>query len=536
MIIIMILIVITSCITTENDELNSTEMQLSLGDKVIDSKDKIHEKETVEIKVENNINDNEETTNNPAENNNETVIYEIQIGDHLINLDETVNSQILYNMSIEEIGFLRNAMFAKYGYIFKTQKYSNYFSNYEWYVPKYEVVDEYISEKDMERINRYLEYEKKKDTYIIFEEQFESNNRLYKIILSLTNPYNNAIEYNNIIIYAMNSENEEIVFDLNKLNHRIDGISTDNGQFFDIYDGNNDGIDEIYFTEFGYASDIPRKLIISEIEGKYEILFFDSILSIEYIDIDKDGIKELYGSTVYGGQVSYNVGFKKAHRYIDNHYKPSYELTRDYEIRNVELYMEDLINNPSIENLDRLIYLYAYLGMVEKCNQIKVDYIELIDDVEKNEENYYKYYFFRAVEMSNYYKEIWKYFKSEEEAIETVEEYFDAQRTNDFDRFISVLTDDHGFTRENNSEFGVINLIIIDMLFESDSHFETRMLNSKKAEELGWNADNMSVVVVNFEAEYDNTKVPTQGGQKEYRFLLIRNDENSRWLIQDWGY
>lgn len=36
--------------------------------------------------------------------------------------------------------------------------------------------------------------------------------------------------------------------------------------------------------------------------------------------------------------------------------------------------------------------------------------------------------------------------------------------------------------------------------------------------------------------EYDNTKVPSQSGEIEWHFNLIRQKNKSPWYIQGWGY
>lgn len=50
--------------------------------------------------------------------------------------DEVINkgnSDYLNNFSKEKLGIIRNTLFAKRGYIFKTEKYRNYFSSKSWY-------------------------------------------------------------------------------------------------------------------------------------------------------------------------------------------------------------------------------------------------------------------------------------------------------------------------------------------------------------------------------------------------------------------
>lgn len=45
----------------------------------------------------------------------------------------TIDDLSYYNK--EELGFIRNEIFARYGFVFKTDKYNNYFSSKDWYSP-----------------------------------------------------------------------------------------------------------------------------------------------------------------------------------------------------------------------------------------------------------------------------------------------------------------------------------------------------------------------------------------------------------------
>lgn len=64
-------------------------------------------------------------------------------------------------LSSQKLAFARNEIFARHGYIFKIQKYAQYFNNKPWYAP-----NAHFSESDLSEIERYnvtliLYYEQK---------------------------------------------------------------------------------------------------------------------------------------------------------------------------------------------------------------------------------------------------------------------------------------------------------------------------------------------------------------------------------------
>ncbi len=53
---------------------------------------------------------------------------------------------------------MRNEIFARHGYKFKTEEMRNYFMYEKWYVPRYDNVDDMLSDvekKNIELIKRY---------------------------------------------------------------------------------------------------------------------------------------------------------------------------------------------------------------------------------------------------------------------------------------------------------------------------------------------------------------------------------------------
>lgn len=61
----------------------------------------------------------------------------------------------------DQLGYLRNGIYAKYGYKFKTKMYSDYFSKFSWYKPGKDNVDDLLNNIDQKNIKLILDLEKK---------------------------------------------------------------------------------------------------------------------------------------------------------------------------------------------------------------------------------------------------------------------------------------------------------------------------------------------------------------------------------------
>jgi len=55
-----------------------------------------------------------------------------------------------YYSSIKELRLFRNEIFARYGYIFKSNDLQEHFSKFDWYKPRYENVDKFLTATDKE--------------------------------------------------------------------------------------------------------------------------------------------------------------------------------------------------------------------------------------------------------------------------------------------------------------------------------------------------------------------------------------------------
>ncbi len=72
----------------------------------------------------------------------------IKLGNTGFDLEKPLTFEDLVSLTADELAILRNGIFAKHGYIFKTQKYTDLFSEFEWYDPIAEDVNSKLTEED----------------------------------------------------------------------------------------------------------------------------------------------------------------------------------------------------------------------------------------------------------------------------------------------------------------------------------------------------------------------------------------------------
>lgn len=72
--------------------------------------------------------------------------------------ERLLNREDVENLSGWELKIMRNEIFARHGYIFKTEEMRNYFKYESWYVPVHDNVDNMLTDvekKNIELIKRY---------------------------------------------------------------------------------------------------------------------------------------------------------------------------------------------------------------------------------------------------------------------------------------------------------------------------------------------------------------------------------------------
>ena len=71
------------------------------------------------------------------------------------------NMLLLDHLDVEDLDIMRNEIFAEYGYVFKTEKWQNYFSAKPWYLPMRDSVDHLLTETDKANIALILKIKEK---------------------------------------------------------------------------------------------------------------------------------------------------------------------------------------------------------------------------------------------------------------------------------------------------------------------------------------------------------------------------------------
>lgn len=339
----------------------------------------------------------------------------ITIREYTLNLDTNIDLDIMVKLDKSELRLLINGIYAKYGYDFKSTRYKDYFSKYSWYQPRYTNVENQITLADWRKINRYLKYEKDIEIDdLVWEQLVSIQGREYRIKL-----YKNAgiahfqahhILYNTIRIYDIEN-NEKLIFDTRKQGQIIDGGAFKEPSLYVVEDLNGDGIEEIYFKEVPLASSLQTMLIVTFANGEMKTVFYDPLYGLKYIDVDGDGVKEMYGSIIAGGQVSYNEGFRAVHVFHNDQYVPSYELTWKFETQLLAELETSLGRNSTLKNLDQLIRQYAYMGLYDEAKLAFKKYPKLMAEyqalIEKDPITNEGFYIQRLEPMVEDYKTMW---------------------------------------------------------------------------------------------------------------------------------
>lgn len=72
-----------------------------------------------------------------------------------------IDEDSLNALSARELTYLRNSVYARHGYIFKSQELNNYFAQYSWYVPNSNVTANDVTSTEQLNAEYILQYQKK---------------------------------------------------------------------------------------------------------------------------------------------------------------------------------------------------------------------------------------------------------------------------------------------------------------------------------------------------------------------------------------
>lgn len=133
-------------------------------------------------------------------------------------------------------------------------------------------------------------------------------------------------------------------------------------------------------------------------------------------------------------------------------------------------------------------------------------------------------------------------------AASVVQRHLEALANNHYEAWKSTLwpakKNEQNFTPtfEKPGDLGVISLSVekAEVSDEATQQMIERYAGCELAQSYNWSdqyiMENMIVVYARYTVDYDNKKVPYNEGTMDKNFILIRDDENSPWLIWDSGH
>lgn len=77
-----------------------------------------------------------------------TVFHSCKSGNDKQQTQVLITIDQIENKNLEDLRIMRNEIFAKHGYIFNSQDLKDYFSNFDWYEPKFKDVNSLLTETD----------------------------------------------------------------------------------------------------------------------------------------------------------------------------------------------------------------------------------------------------------------------------------------------------------------------------------------------------------------------------------------------------
>jgi len=235
------------------------------------------------------------------------------------------DSMKLAKFGLDSLRFKRNEIFARRGLIFKSKDLQEFFSKFDWYLPKYNNVDSLLNETDKKNINLVISIENfksKKLNYIRSLPKMHSQKDMYnyfevdfKDYPYWNEPIPNQNDPHNAIFVIGKKEFSNCIF----LTYFSFGIGVEGAvppshlyyYCIDLYDFNCKKIDSIYFWEESLAD-------FKEADNK--IYFYTDIYQSIYSKEEED-------SSYYDEMHIEKVGVKEKVFYLDLKKKKVIEIT-----------------------------------------------------------------------------------------------------------------------------------------------------------------------------------------------------------------
>jgi hypothetical protein len=292
--------------------------------------------------------------------------HEISITTYYFNIDSLLDEEVLKYMERDELAILRNAIFAKHGYRFKSKHYLNLFSAYDWYDPEYDDVSHLLNEIDVKNIETIKKYEIGEIVHTVREKPTGEEYSLEVDFYRRASPPYMDCTYTGFKVFEEVEGIRRQVFDSGFLDELCVYLDDFNNAV-SIEDRNNDGSDELYFDVSDPIS--PIVLILGKIAGRYVHMYHDRTFGVVFHDVDGDGTLELLSDHLGGGGfVTWWQGLKLVNVLRDTEYVFSYELTESFYKQRIEDAENGFERERNVRTFTQLLNSYADFGNYEACS------------------------------------------------------------------------------------------------------------------------------------------------------------------------
>lgn len=302
--------------------------------------------------------------------------FDVTIGSIHFDLNALIEEERLCHLNREELSILRNAVFAKHGYIFRTAKFKEIFSSYGWYRPAHDDVSGMLTWIDLKNIEMIRTYEIGR---IVFStsHQMPGMNGVIKIEFYLRgNPSYADCSFTGFKIFEVIEGSKKKVFDSNTVDGELCVQLDSMEHAVRIEDSDGDGSEEFYFDVSGPIS--PVLLIVGRSGGRYVAQYHEPTFDVSYKDVDGDGVPELLSDHLGGGGfVSWWQGLILVNVMKDSIYTFSYELTRSYYEEHLKQAEAAFSERQDAPRFARLLNAHADLGNYDACTTLVHEYQEL---------------------------------------------------------------------------------------------------------------------------------------------------------------
>ncbi len=301
--------------------------------------------------------------------NEHTPSFDVVIGSHCFDLNALIEEEALHCLNREELSILRNAVFAKHGYKFKTAKFQEIFCSYDWYEPEHNDVSGMLSWIDLKNIDAIRKYEIGEIVHSVTKEIPDANSMIKVEFYLHGKPSRADCRFTRFKIFEVAEGSKKKVFDSNRVEDELCVYLDTMEIAVTIEDRNGDDSDELYFDLSDPIS--PILLIVEKVGGRYVPLYYGRTCDIFYEDIDGDGVGELLSDHPGGGGfVSWWQGLDLVNTFEDSMYIFSFQLTRRYYEQHLWEAEVAFSETQDAESFAWLLDAHADLGNYSACTTL----------------------------------------------------------------------------------------------------------------------------------------------------------------------